>query len=343
MNRKPTLAFVDHSFHKKSHSGDFLRELLSTEFEIHDYWDYSSEGGPTVSPDDINKHEYVFYLQVLSPFQELREIHIPIIWAPMYDSVKFRWLYWKTISLFPIKIISFSQHLTEWCSKFDLDMYTAQYYMPPSDYRAPTGNHFFFWYRGDVSFDDIKGFINPDQVDRFVYRSNPDPTKKALKISEEDIKKYKVEIIESSFMPQEDYVKLLNQATIFIAPRKKEGIGMSFIEALSRGQCVIGWNTPTLNEYITDTVDGYLIDEAGPKKYLDVSPQKLAVIRRNCEERYHQGHEIWDAHKKEIVSFLLEPHRPAAPYYKILLYSYLYEADLFFRRAVYKIKTTLHF
>ena len=35
---KKKIAFIDHNFHQKTRSGDFLREILKREFSIDDYW-----------------------------------------------------------------------------------------------------------------------------------------------------------------------------------------------------------------------------------------------------------------------------------------------------------------
>ena len=35
---KKKLAFVDHNYHKKTRSGDFLREIFSKDFIIEDFW-----------------------------------------------------------------------------------------------------------------------------------------------------------------------------------------------------------------------------------------------------------------------------------------------------------------
>jgi glycosyltransferase involved in cell wall biosynthesis len=58
---------------------------------------------------------------------------------------------------------------------------------------------------------------------------------------------------------QEEYLAYLSQANIYIAPRPKEGIGLSFLEALASGCTVIAINFPTMNEYIQHHVNGILL------------------------------------------------------------------------------------
>ena len=60
-------------------------------------------------------------------------------------------------------------------------------------------------------------------------------------------KKYLIEIIKKKFLRKNEYYKLLKNTDIFISPRKQEGIGMSFVEAMSLGKYVIGFNDATMN------------------------------------------------------------------------------------------------
>ena len=54
---KKRLAYVDYWSHQYTRSGDFLREMLSEEFEITDFWWKPNEKIPL---DEINKFENIF-------------------------------------------------------------------------------------------------------------------------------------------------------------------------------------------------------------------------------------------------------------------------------------------
>jgi glycosyltransferase involved in cell wall biosynthesis len=54
------------------------------------------------------------------------------------------------------------------------------------------------------------------------------------------------------------YFNIASEANIYIAPRSVEGVGLTFIEALSRGSAVVAYNGPTMNEYIRHKENGYL-------------------------------------------------------------------------------------
>lgn len=301
---KPRLAFIDHSFHQKSRSGDFLRKILENYFSITDYWDESWQGGPAVEPSIINNHDYVFYFQSLNKITDLRKITIPIIWAPMYDGEKFSYFRWKALSQLPIKIVSFSKKISLACKYFNIPYLELQYYPPiltPNE--QPEGNQIFFWQRGGIKFETIKKIINPDQVNRFIYLKLPDPFKNNEDLSQTDIIKYKLEIIDSDFLKPEEYQALVHSTNIFIAPRKKEGIGMSFLEALSCGNLVIAYNESTMNEYIDNNIDGYLFDDTSDS-YLDLD--KKDKLTTTAQKRYRAGHEKWLQQSKSLYPFIFD-------------------------------------
>ena len=45
MVEKKSACVVDHSFHMKTGSFDFIREFLQEEYDLRNYWDYSWDGG----------------------------------------------------------------------------------------------------------------------------------------------------------------------------------------------------------------------------------------------------------------------------------------------------------
>ena len=55
---KKQLAYVDYWTHQSTRSGDFLREILSEEFEITDFWWNPNNKIPL---NEISKFEYIFF------------------------------------------------------------------------------------------------------------------------------------------------------------------------------------------------------------------------------------------------------------------------------------------
>ena len=91
-------AFIDHSFHKKTLSSVFLKEVLSEKFELVEYFDESWNGGTEIDIKTLNKYEYIFYFQFIHSADKLKYLNknVKIIWFPMWDAVsgmkKSRWL-----------------------------------------------------------------------------------------------------------------------------------------------------------------------------------------------------------------------------------------------------------
>ncbi|MES2712867.1 MAG: glycosyltransferase, partial [Pseudomonadota bacterium] len=76
----------------------------------------------------------------------------------------------------------------------------------------------------------------------------------------------------------------------YVAPRLHEGIGMAFLEAMARGQCVVAADRPTMSEYIIHGVNGLLFDPDRPTP-LDLS----AAVRLGDRARglVALGHARW--------------------------------------------------
>lgn len=305
---KPTMAFVDHSFHKNTKSGDFMKELLSSHFETTRYWDESWNGGQGIDIEELNKYDYVFFQQIISPLNEIRKLRAKVIWAPMYDGTDFNYLYWKTLSFLPIKVLCFSEKIYSHCKKFGINSIRLKYFINPQEYGAysdsTTGIVVFFWYRGGITFKDIKKIIDPRQIDKLIYKSNPDPSYEKEIFNREDMRNFKMEIIEGGYTSRKEYLELLSQANIFIAPRKKEGIGLSFLEAMAMGQCIVGNDDATMNEYINHNYNGYLFDLKHPQ-IIDFSEIKEIIYR--SKEIALQGYLDWENDKEKIIKFITSP------------------------------------
>lgn len=302
---RPTLAFVDHELHKKTKSAVFLRELFAEHFDVHDYWDESWRGGKSVSPEELNKHDCVFYLQVINPVHELRQIRVPILWAPMYDGFKRKWAYFKVISQLNIKILSFSTTMSAWLSQFPIPIMDVHYYYLRPE-RAPevAGRHIFFWYRGGVEFSDLRRIFDPAQIDSFTVLEVPDKAGAKVAISKEDMERYKVTYLVEDFLSRDRYLELVRKASVFVAPRRKEGIG-AFTEALAMGKCVVAYDDAVHNEYITHGKDGFLFTERSG--VLDLSRTK--EMADTAFNRAQEGYQQWLINREYVVPFMLERYK----------------------------------
>ena len=80
----------------------------------------------------------------------------------------------------------------------------------------------------------------------------------------------------------------LNQSNVYFAPRSAEGIGMAFLEAMARGQCVVSPDSPTMSEYIDHNISGLLYD-LNDSETVEFSSRAEpgAAARLRIENGYH--------------------------------------------------------
>lgn len=74
-----------------------------------------------------------------------------------------------------------------------------------------------------------------------------------------------------TFLPREQYLQVMAQTNLDLAPRSSEGVGMTFLEAMARGCGVLAYDAPTMNEYIDHGRNGYLLKKP---------PDKLTLLDR---------------------------------------------------------------
>ena len=138
---KKKLAYVDFWTHKDTKSGDFLREILSEEFEIKDFWWKPREKFPL---NELKKYDYIFFFHIIFPYQHMKHLSGKnIMWAPMYDSLDkygvvnftnpiFRKIFWRQMSSLGIKILKFSNKIDESIGTIKLDTLSLRYYLKPA-------------------------------------------------------------------------------------------------------------------------------------------------------------------------------------------------------------------
>jgi glycosyltransferase involved in cell wall biosynthesis len=103
---------------------------------------------------------------------------------------------------------------------------------------------------------------------------------------------------------KEDIMAIIRDCDVYIAPRLEEGIGQSFLEALSAGLCVVAANNGTMNEYLVHGVNGILYNPS------DMRPLKLTDIARIRENARRTAEELlmsWKHDQSRILDFILKP------------------------------------
>lgn len=299
LHSKNKLAFIDLIFHKKTKSTYFLRKILKKKFIVHNFWTtkYKSK--------QIKNYPYILFFQFFpSVFTLLKLRKKKIIWVPMYDSLSnFDPNIWKICSFFPnIKILSFSKEINQFCIQNNLNYLYCRYFLKPKVNKTSVKKKIkiLFWYRGKIKFHEWIKYINLNEVECINYYTLVDPFYKKENFTKDDIVKYKLNIVEGNYKSsKKKFLKLLNNSDVFVSPRTKEGIGMSFIEALSRSKYLIAHDHSTMNDYIKNNKYGYLF-KSETNKIKKINLNKVKKYSKNRYKLSQLFYKEWLSQKKYI-------------------------------------------
>ena len=299
LNYSKKLAYVDHKYHIKTRSGDFLRDIFKNNFLIKDFWINKDQK----FSKKLLLYENFFFFQILPPIKILEKIkNKNIMWAPMYDSphhpIGFSPLLWKIINHYNIKVLSFSKSLTKQMIETKVNFIELKYYKKSTIKKKKPQKkiNIFFWYRQDIRIDDwIKLFNSSDvnKIDLFDLKNDEKAT-----VPDEIKSKFKINYIRKNFLANNTFKKILNNNDVFISPRKKEGIGMAQVEAISQGKYIVGYNDSTMKEYIKNKKIGYIFPSPNKIKLSYIN--KFFKYRlKNNEKSFYE----WEKDKKKILLF----------------------------------------
>lgn len=289
------LAFIDHSFHKKTKSSSFFIELLKQRYEVDVCHDTFWKDKEIFDFDSLNNEEYhvIIFWQINYNIKYLRKLKCKnIIYIPMYDdfiSNTFTPFYWRQFS--SVKFISFSKTLHNYLVDKGLDSFFIQYFPEIQENNKkiiPENLIAFFWYRIEtINWEGIKKLISPNSFKKIYIQNHPDPNQKKLEISKEDIEKYDIEIIDW-FESKEEYINTIKSVDVYFAPRIYEGIGLSFLEVMSYGKYIVAFDNPTMNEYIVQEKNGFLYDKKtkGILNFSKINQEEILQINQKYRQEY---------------------------------------------------------
>lgn len=290
------IAFCGHSHHKVTQSTVFLRALLQQEGDVTEFWDTSwLDGTPMdLSPIVAGNFDCVVVFQMEMLALRLTQAALKnITFFPMYDGCHtLPDSYWQ--SLGDTKIVSFSSTLYEKLLRLGSHCRFVRYWPDPARY-APVehGDALagYFWQRQqDVTWHTLRPLLGKARFHRFTLHKALDPSfGDFISPTDEEVARHSIRITEW-FASREHAAADLRQHNVYFAPRLREGIGMSFLEAMAMGFLVVGPDHPTINEYIFSGVNGLLYDplQAHP---LDFSAH--AEMGRRARLSVVQGREKW--------------------------------------------------
>lgn len=294
------LLFIGHEFHKKTKSADFIKDLLALRYNVECYYINPSE---KYSFENLADKEYdVLILWQVMP--SLKELHKFITFQhcaffPMYDNTKtLNSSLWNEYT--ECNIINFSKTFHKTCQAGGLSSYYIQYFPEQAEiFNYGEEDSVFFWQRSEkITTKTIEKVINVGKINKLYLHKSTDPDNKF----KQPAKKWKNKVIYSTwFDTKEEMQNYIQQSAIYFAPRKYEGIGMSFLEAMAAGRCVIAPDYPTMNEYIKNGETGYLYNFKRPQK---IKFDDIRKIQKNTLEYIKHGYAQWQKEKYSILDYI---------------------------------------
>lgn len=297
------VAFLANSFHlKRTGSANFFIRLLEDFF-----------GEVAVIPQKeawarLPKHKWdliVVWQKRYSP-EELEAFGAErVVLVPMYDDTPLDEAYWNKFRQF--KVICFSSTMERLLDSYGVPVLGLRYY-PAPNHRVATpvssGLRGFFWPRTRaIDWSLVKNLVDDTRFTDLHLHWTPDVHGDLVPPLDESERSDPSISVSSWFRDASEYLDMLSSANVFFAPRRAEGIGMSFLEAMAMGLCVVAPRGPTMSEYLEDGINGLLYDPDAPKP-LDFSraAELGAAARASCE----RGRQAWLESMPALKAFLEE-------------------------------------
>lgn len=305
------IAFIGHSYHEKTRSTRFFIELLQSLGAVDVFWDESWSGVESAWARNFDKSHYqlIVVFQAHEALAHVGHHHPNIVFVPMYDAMFWHGDFFWRRSFSKCKVVCFSWRLQFEMMRRGVLQAGFQYFPDPENY-APVVDfdslRGFFWYRRrDIPVDLVFDLSRRSEFSHFHIHNAPDPENAAgdgwpcpPNIAKLDISTW--------FESPTQYRDVLRAQNVFFASRAHEGIGMSFLEAMASGQCVVAPSNPTMNEYISDGTNGILYAQDDPAP-LDFSRAKDIGYR--ARESVERGFRRWRDDIPRLLEFLATPRR----------------------------------
>ncbi len=334
--RKKKALYIGHVYHKKTHSTDFLQELLEESYDV-DYCSYDPYTGEYQSDEWVGKtaYDYLICFQIMPVriFLDKEYSYKKGILFPMYDAtVELDDEGWTDYKDF--LIISFSKKLSQKLQQLGIENKYIQFFPEPcKKFEWGEKDAVFFWQRREnLSLSTLNCVLMGNSINHIKLHVAMDPEQKYI----QDENSLKAEIIKSDwFEKKESLGKEMESCSLYMASRRYEGIGMGFLEAMAMGRCVIAPNESTMNEYIQDGINGYLYDFESKQS---IKLKNIREIQKNAYKTIEEGYKRWIDEKKNIIKWIDE----CIPTPQVTVFTYIGEQENINGTALLKCIESVH-
>jgi glycosyltransferase involved in cell wall biosynthesis len=310
------IAFVGHSHHLRTGSSSFFLERLRARADVQLFWDRSwIDGAPLdVGPILRGRFDAVVVWQIEAVAAELaRHAVHNLTFVPMYDGCHaMPDSFWA--SLRDTKVVCFSSTLFEKLQRLGVRSRHARYFPDPAPL-APVawegGLRGYFWQRQqDVTWHTLRPLLGAARFERFTLHRAVDPTFGVfVPPTPDEVARHGVRFTDW-FADRDAHRRDLAAHHVYFAPRVREGIGLSFLEAMAMGMLVVAPDRPTMNEYLVSGVNGLLYDPERPAA-LDFT--RAAALGARARRTVELGRAKWVRCLDGLVQFVLRPGDAAEP------------------------------
>lgn len=296
------LLYIGHAYHNKTKSSQFLKNMMSERYNITQFdYDPESDNFDKFQQLDGQSFDIVVLFQIMPPMHKLKKYVKcdKIVFFPMFDgSPDIKHPIWSEYK--DCIIINFSKTLHKRCKHVGLASFYIQYFPKPCEIlNMGEEKKVFLWQRtNQVTINTVEKTFGENNIEQLYLHNEPNIGYKF----EKPFGKWKEKSIVSTwFDTKEQMNEYLQECAIYYAPRSYEGIGMSFLDAMAVGRCIIAPDHPTMNEYITNGVNGYLYNYENPRR---IKIKNLRKIQQNTIKFIQDGYKKWERNKYKILDWL---------------------------------------
>ncbi|WP_081643408.1 glycosyltransferase [Sphingobium bisphenolivorans] len=316
------ICYVGHKFHKRTKSCEFFLQILQSIGSVDEF--FYSPDEPSESDREIitelstSKYDcYIFY-QAERIAEKLAPLGLGrFVIVPMYDgAIGLPASFWR--SFVDAQFISFSRAHHEELQRIGCKTAYFQYFPEPQSslgYTFTGDLSGFFWERRpgqEPSFQTVVKLARHLGLQHLHVHAAPDfgitgsgrlnwPDRFEFAGLEVTLSRW--------FEDRAEFNRLVERSHFFFAPRALEGIGMSFVEAMSRGQIVVAPDLPTMNEYLRHETTGLLYDIGKTYSSSRLSPKVLETISQAAQRKVERGHEDWMSDQDRLKSIIMNDGR----------------------------------
>lgn len=324
---KKNALFIGHTYHQKTKSSLFLLEILEERYDVRMVY---------IDPQSSTTYNE------MSLVGEPRHYDLLVVWQVMPDiGLMKKFVSWDYGCFFPMydhqmgnkefynetwqgfmdfNIVCFSKALFNDVVKAGFNAKYIQFFPKPHPVEEWGDEHgVFFWQRvTSLNMETLVSVTKHLDIHSVHLHEALDPGHKLLPPEKwsKELSSFirSVEVRESEWF--ENKAQLTNEMdryAFYMAPRYYEGIGMSFLDAMARGRCVIAPDTATMNEYITHGVNGLLYSWDGATDDCKlILPPDLPIrqLQANALHSIQEGYKRWEENKHQILEWCAEKAKP---------------------------------